>query len=369
MPGALTTGPFGLAEVARPADVDLLQSMLAGEQAIRCLPGSDIEELLNLAEQQGVIGIVGPWLLANRELPLATQEAIERRIALQRLTQAGLSRRLAEILEELEAGGVAVACLKGPILSERLYGDLTSRQSADLDLLVAPGELQRLSESLLRLGYHSDEGPTARYFRRHHHHLEYCRSNRPVIEVHFRLYSGFGQRPNAEPILQRSLEYHGALGLPVRILAPEDELVFLVVHGVGHAFERLLWLHDLAVFIERHPGLDWQRVASRASSMGLREAVAHGLNRVRSTYCLTIPTRGLTTLHPLRSKLAGWAERLAGKSQESKSTRTVALLVLQALLCDHASTSLAFSAHHGARILRRRMHRWLPAWIPEDWAG
>jgi len=49
-------------------------------------------------------------------------------------------------------------------------------------------------------------------------------------------------------------------GVPVRVLAPEDQLRQLTTHQLRHALWRPLWLVDVAVLLESlEPGFDWDR--------------------------------------------------------------------------------------------------------------
>ena len=56
-------------------------------------------------------------------------------------------------------------------------------------------------------GYAAEKGPSARYARRHHHHLHLAGRRPPVIELHFRAYAGFGVTMAAEDLLDRALPH------------------------------------------------------------------------------------------------------------------------------------------------------------------
>jgi hypothetical protein len=51
-----------------------------------------------------------------------------------------------------------------------------------------------------------------------------------------------------------------ACGQLLRTLAPEQCLVALSVHGAKHAWERLLWIADVASLMDQYPTLDLDRV-------------------------------------------------------------------------------------------------------------
>jgi hypothetical protein len=66
-----------------------------------------------------------------------------------------------QVVDRLAGAGVEAVLLKGADLRLRLYGDAAIRPMTDLDILVAPADMERSREFFLRQGY-----------RLHHEHLE-----------------------------------------------------------------------------------------------------------------------------------------------------------------------------------------------------
>src|SRR5438034_9202403 len=75
-----------------------------------------------------------------------------------------LTREMLRIIECFDGHGIRALAHKGPALAQILYGNVTSRQFADLDILVSRDDLPTVRARLAELGYearlklsHSDE--------------------------------------------------------------------------------------------------------------------------------------------------------------------------------------------------------------------
>ena len=63
-----------------------------------------------------------------------------------------LSAEAARLQDRFAAEGIAMAVVKGPVLSQLLYGSPGLRQVKDLDIWVAPADVTRAAEELLARG-------------------------------------------------------------------------------------------------------------------------------------------------------------------------------------------------------------------------
>src|SRR5204862_1630752 len=104
-------------------------------------------------------GVLHAALLAEAgRVPPAVRADLERRRALGQVWDAHLLAALDEALAAFAAAGLAPLALKGPVLSERLYGDAALRRATDLDLLVRPDDLETALGVLRSLGYLTQPG-------------------------------------------------------------------------------------------------------------------------------------------------------------------------------------------------------------------
>jgi len=259
----------------RPSDTVLLRRLLSAWpedpvrfEAVRA-EVRDWDSLLDHAARHGLFNLLAdPLRACTAGVPPEVGVAVEERLIAQRLWQKRLLEALQEMLSVLVSAGIPVAVLKGPVLSERLFGSPFQRTSNDLDLLIAPAGFSPAVRALEGLGYQLEAGPSARYYERYHHHLTLHRAGWPDVELHRRLFTGFGVILAAEPFLSRSVDLASAYAGHCRVLSPEDEFLHLAVHAAGHAFARLGWLYDLKAFLHVYPRLDWGHPAKPGAGTG-----------------------------------------------------------------------------------------------------
>jgi hypothetical protein len=201
---------------------------------------------------------------------------------LQRLSDA-LVTELFSILDALEREGVMAVPFKGPLLAELLFGARGLRAPGDLDILVAPADVRRVCRLLESRGYVDAEGPPLaaapeRMYRRLQCEYFFIRERDGlVVEPHW----GLSQRR-----LAIDVDYDGMLsrarparlaGRVVPMLAPEDLLLALCIHGAKHQWERLSWIRDVAALLAAFPQLDVEACVAPARSHGCGRVLLVGL--------------------------------------------------------------------------------------------
>ncbi|KJK51695.1 hypothetical protein UK23_06180 [Lentzea aerocolonigenes] len=96
-------------------------------------------------------------LLIRSERMAATPKPIRRALVLalntNRFTCAATTRETSEVVAALQAGGVAVACTKGVVFQQSLYGGFGGRDFRDIDLMIQESDKQTAAEILLSIGY------------------------------------------------------------------------------------------------------------------------------------------------------------------------------------------------------------------------
>jgi hypothetical protein len=335
-----------------------------------CAGVRDWNRVLDRAKCHGVIGILyRPLSALLAALPPRAHAVLEVREHAEKLWAGGLVDTLDTGLAVLAKADVPAIALKGPVLSERLYDDPAIRLSQDIDLLVAADHLPDSLEALASLGYQPGSDASINYHLRHHHHLLLCCPGRPNLELHFRLFSGFGIALAAKEFLARSLEYRTIRGSHCKVLAPEDELLYLAIHAANHGCERIAWLYDLKAFLLRYPNVDWSEVFARARTGNVAAALAFALETARQR--LGIAHEGFdhfTASYRHRGQLARRFLAFAD-SLPAHALRKVGELVFQASLCAGGTLAFRHIVHYLTRIGRRRLQRYFPHWTPEDWSG
>ncbi|QHW30852.1 nucleotidyltransferase family protein [Paenibacillus rhizovicinus] len=164
----------------------------------------------------------------------------------------GEMERVCRAFEDHE---VRALMLKGPILAEALYGDLSLRTSKDLDILVAFEQLEQAEEVLLSLGYESDMKPVLNNMKRKTHHISYSHPDHRVqVEVHWQMRPNSTTEPSFDALWTRRRVSERASG-PVNFLGEDDLLFHLVIHGARHGWFRLRWLTDIDRMVRQ--GVNW----------------------------------------------------------------------------------------------------------------
>ena len=115
-------------------------------------PSADWDALIQHAILQGVAPLVA---VRSRALaiPTAVRERLESLYRANAMRNLRLAAEEARLCSALNSAGLRHWTLKGPGLSERLYGDIGVRQISDLDLLIEPASLARADALLASLGF------------------------------------------------------------------------------------------------------------------------------------------------------------------------------------------------------------------------
>jgi len=209
---------------------------------------------------------------------------------------AYLARELLAIADDLEREAVPLIPLKGPVLAELAYGDLSLRSAGDLDFLVKEEQVPKVCDRLAAQGFHEPEDsqpvlrlrPTVQAaYRKHQAEYMFVRDHDGVVvEPHWALVPRTLAVPIDHDGLWERAEPAPFNGTQVRSLAVEDLLLFLCVHGSKHQWTRLQWVCDIAELIAARPELDWSTCLERARLQGCRRMLLLGLalaNRLLGT--------------------------------------------------------------------------------------
>jgi hypothetical protein len=173
----------------------------------------------------------------------------------QMLHLSGEMERICKILNE---NGIRTLMLKGPVLAEALYGDISLRTSRDLDILIHVADIEKSEEILKNCGYKlKDEFPRILGdWKWRTHHINYFHPQKKIeIELHWRLKLGIGNEPDFKELWERKVR-SSLTSEPIYFLGEEDLFLFLTSHGARHAWSRLRWLVDIDRLVRK--GLRWE---------------------------------------------------------------------------------------------------------------
>ena len=255
----------------------LLISCLRG-QPFTVLQDLGWQVLLELAEAHGVLLLLDQ---AFRERHVHTPDFFATAVRKHLDVVARFAAELEELLKQLAKEGIEVLPLKGPVLAEALYGNVTMRSCDDLDLLVRREDFPRAGQLLLDLGFAARTAGDD-------YHRKFLREG-VLVELHYGVAS-----PRSFPFdldgvwdRARSEQFRDQ---PMRVMSDGDLVLFLCLHGLKHGFSRLIWISDLARALESVRNDGAQELAKHAQRQGLEQALLIGCQIVREVLPQQLPS-------------------------------------------------------------------------------
>jgi hypothetical protein len=222
---------------------------------------------------------------------------------------------------------VTAAALKGFTLVPDFCDDISLRQQADLDFLVAPGSVKTAGHALQTLGYSAnvlnESGETC--FTTPLRHVPspddslYALQRHRQVDLHVSLWEDSPWISLSPPTdsLERA-KSHNLLGIEHRSLTLEDRFLFHVLHVFKHALRswvRVSWLFEIARCMEIHRADAelWERVICRAGDVSLmKSAFAYVLGLCQRMFQTPIPCPlRLWTAPAASARLRTWLDRFA----------------------------------------------------------
>ncbi len=232
----------------------------ARAQATQLAATLDFSQLARMLGAWRLLPTLGPRLieLAGERCPETFAAAVQGAIDAGRRQAALLQAIAAKTTDALAGAGIRATTLKGPALSEELYGDAGRRPSGDIDLLVAREQLRQAVDVVRGFGYavpaHELQGhdPPLLHFT-----LVHEREQLPPVELHWRIHWYESQWAR-----ERLLAPAGA-GSAWRP-APGDRLIALLLYYARDGFLSMRYAADIGAWWDAYGG-ELQRGALEAS--------------------------------------------------------------------------------------------------------
>lgn len=179
--------------------------------------------------------------------------------------------RVSRVLTDAQ---IPFVVLKGQPLNSLLYGNQCIRYSCDIDLLIYPADIFRAHHCFQEAGLTVVEGgPTPEKLHFTHRVLaDYLYRDTTYnirIELHRQVTSVSSVRFYPDCDMMQFVELSG-VSLPT--FDHETNFVYLCLHAAKHNWNRLQWLVDLGVYVQR-VSLDWSKVEAVARRYHLVRAV------------------------------------------------------------------------------------------------
>ena len=315
--------------------------------------GLDWSELLQIAIPHGVLPILSHNLstLATNVVPRVTlaQLQIYSKEVEERSREQALE--LARIVNAFTREAIRALPFKGPTLALAAYGDIGLRESHDLDFWVDPLQLARAREWFREAGYHPVKhvqgGPrvVADCGERQNEFLSPDR--RIFIEVGGHLERS--ENSDFDPAFEEVWDRRGNASLnlsSIPVLAVEDLLPGLAVHGSKHIWRRLNWIVDVAALISSRAVIDWEAMFTRAREWRCLRRLLVAVAVARTLYCVELPQ---VCSEPLRDLAVCSAVSYIRSSLFREQRRTICNVSSDVLYrlqcCDSTSERLRCTRH------------------------
>ncbi len=233
------------------------------------------ERVLRLAERHRVVGLLQQGLTAaGIAAPDDASRTITRRAQDIAMGELRMARETLQLVRALEAQGIGVRVLKGSAVAMLAFRRLGLRFNHDIDLLVAPADIEAAALCLRAAGYRRTEPAEdispdrLKRWLRDRKDMAYRHTQTGLlVELHWRLFDNPHLLPALAGTDSQPVELSPGQGF--KTLASEPLPVYLAMHGALHAWARLKWLADLGALLAAMPA-----PAADALVSGLRDRSA-----------------------------------------------------------------------------------------------
>lgn len=273
--------------------------------------GLDWERMWSLGHLHEVIPLLSESLpeALGGAVPAEWLERARRRKYVTLSSNARLAETLVAVLSGLEAAGVQAMPVKGLVIAEQLYGSLSLRPAADLDVLVRPDSMPAARAVLRGIGFAQREVPGFKALTHEFHDPAWgigSGHEHIRLELHWALWADSERRLGTAGLWERSVP-STLLGHPVRVLSLEDTLLHLAIHRTRSAL-RLRWVVDVAELLRRRGDeIDWTTYLERTATAGARTSSWVVLTLARNLLGASVPDAVVADLRvgaPKRAILA-----------------------------------------------------------------
>jgi len=212
-----------------------------------------------------------------------------------------LTDELLSILNEYSTNNIKAIPIKGPLIAEQFYENLTVREFIDIDILVHQKNVEKAKDILIKrdysLEFHLSKKEDIAYrnssFYLKDQKIHYTLFNKEKgisIELHWLFVpTEYSFSPNIDNIWQRA-SYFELEGKEILSLSIEDLLLYLCIHGTKHHWMQLKWICDINELINKNKDLDLNKLSANAIKYKCERMILLGLKLTNELYHTELPT-------------------------------------------------------------------------------
>jgi hypothetical protein len=214
--------------------------------------------------------------------------------------------RTADVVRALADAGIDTLLLKGIPLALRYYREESTRPMADADVLVRENDAAAAVECLQRHGWASQQ-PLPRWPPPHRGSWAFRNDAGHELDLHWHVFADCLGAHDDDDLWEASVPLLVS-GAATRALAPADQLLHVLAHGIHwNPLPSIRWVADAAAIVSAsESALDWDRLLAQAKRRQLTMVVAAGLPYIRELLGVPVPDAVLTALAARPAGAAEW---------------------------------------------------------------
>jgi hypothetical protein len=290
---------------------DLLRGVILQPERLPDLPKRELDMSLRLARRARLLGRLGCRLKRVGkldELPQVVVDQLQGAMAMARARERLAGWELDRIAWAMgDDTSTPLVAMKGCAYILLDLPNAPGRLFADVDLMLAEGDLHQVEKVLNDMGWESAEltAYDDNYYRKWTHELPpLTHVEREVeIDLHHNILPRTARlKPGGDAILARSRRLPGSR---YSVMAEEDIVLHAMVHLMydSDLGDKLRDLVDIVDLVEHFAGGDdtfWRRLRSRATELDLRRPAYYSLRYANQLLDLELPEQ-------VANEHAGWA--------------------------------------------------------------
>ena len=297
--------------------IEACRSTFAGQVPATALasPGIRWDRLVTLSRRHRVQGLVCEGLQPVRH-QIPCEYADRLREEAEGIIRANLliAAESVRLLDHFLTADLDLLFLKGLALGALAYRNPYLKMGWDIDLLIAPGDLNRACQLMRSAGYTAaiPENATDRQLAKWHdtrkESVWRTADGSFYVDLHTRLADNPAMLRTVGMGSPRQVAKLGnKIGLPT--LGPEELFAYLSVHGASSAWFRLKWAADLAALLSTRTGDEIEHLHDRSQQLGAGRAAAQALLLIDDLFEVVLDPRFRSRLEADRLNL--WLARSA----------------------------------------------------------
>ena len=217
-----------------------------------------------------------------------------------------------------QENGIACIPLKGSVLALQVYGNLALRHAGDIDLLVAPSQVE-LADRLLQISYRRImpgfrlSPAQRRRFLRLMYDFEYLHEQANLrVELHWRSLQDQPAHVMDLTRLRSRVSKVVVAGSTLPALSLPDNILYLCAHGGAHFWSRLSWLADLVEMMRGNSEIDWPRLMILVREANMMRPLALWLILAHELLDVSLPE--VIRTYALRDQMVSYLAKVAYRS-------------------------------------------------------